>query len=336
MLIVNSVGDNPQQPGIQSDVYTPDQLIAGNLKIVSASVQLTGAAPLQRGSVLGLQSFGALSASTGKTFATGSITLANNPAAGDTVTIGGTVVTFVAANPVGNQVLLGASAIATAQALEAFLAGSSDANLVKFTYSVNNAVVTLTAAAIGTGGNALTLATSDAANITLSGATLSGGTANTGNATVGAMSAAKSIKSGNYTAVCTGATAANVFDPAGDELGQLTFGVAFADAQIGFTITAGGTPCAAGDTFVIAAAPGSGAYALASASATDGTENPVAILADYADPSLGNVTAPIYIMGEFNANALTLGPGITLAAAKAALQPLSIFIKNSVSAADPS
>jgi hypothetical protein len=333
-LTVNSIGDNPQQPGISSEAYIPDQLIAGNLKLVTDSVTIGGFAILQRGSVLGKTSLGTVSASVGKTFATGSITVAALPTAGDTITLQGTVATFVAANPVGNQVVIGATVAATAQNLAAFLIGSTDINLVKFTYSVSGAVVTTTSAVAGV--IAYTLVTSNAVAITLSGATLTGGTANTGNATVGTMSAGSAIKAGNYTAICATATTASVSDPYGNDLGMATFGTAFSDPQITFTITAGATPCAAGDTFVIAAAVGNGAYKLASAAAVDGSQIPVAILADYIDASLGNVTGPIYVMGEFNANALILGPGITIAAVKAAFQQNSIFLKNVVSASDPS
>jgi hypothetical protein len=335
MLPVNLIGDNPQTPGVFADAYIPDQLIAGRHPLITDSITLTGAAALQRGSVLGRQAFGTVAASTGTAFGAGTITLAAVPTAGDTITIGGTVVTFVAANPVGNQVLIGATASATAQNLEAFLAGSADTNLIKFTYSINGAVVTATAAVIGTGGNSLTLVTSNAVAITLSGATLTGGVANTGNATVSAMSVSQQVVPGNYTAVCLTATTAQVYSPNSEEIGVATFGTAFKSAQINFTITAGGTACAAGDTFVLAAAKGSGAYALCTASAIDGTENPVAILADYADPSLGNVTAPIYIGGEFNANALTLGAGMTIATVKAALAYFSIYVKTAMSAADP-
>lgn len=334
-LTVNALGDNPQTPGFYAETYIPDQLIAGNLKIVSDSVTITGGAALQRGSVLGIVAFGAVTASTGTAFATGSIAVAAQPAAGDTVTLGGTIVTFVAANPVGNQVIIGATAAATAQALAAFLIGSLDANLVKFGYSLAGSTVTTTAVAIGTGGNALTLATSNAGASTVSGATLSGGAANTGNATVGTMSAGRAMEPGNFTAVCLTATTASVFTPNGANLGTVTFGTQFTDARISFKITAGGTPCVAGDTFVLAAAPGAGGYKLASAGATDGSQNPTAVLADYVDASGGDVAGPIYIMGEFNANALVLGGGMTLAAVKAALRPAGIYIKNAVSAADP-
>ena len=54
-LTVNSVGDNPQQPMLYAETYIPDQLIAGNLKLVSAAITLA-AGTLPRGSVLGLQS----------------------------------------------------------------------------------------------------------------------------------------------------------------------------------------------------------------------------------------------------------------------------------------
>jgi len=60
---------------------------------------------------------------------TSSITLASNPANNDTVTINGTVVTFVISGASGNKVNIGSSATATATALAAMLNASSDANL---------------------------------------------------------------------------------------------------------------------------------------------------------------------------------------------------------------
>ena len=45
--------------------------------------------------------------------ATGTISFLANPAANDTITLGGTVVTFVASAPTGNQVLIGATLAAT-------------------------------------------------------------------------------------------------------------------------------------------------------------------------------------------------------------------------------
>ena len=79
----------------------------------------------------------------------------------------------------------------------------------------------------------------------------------------------------------------------------------------------------------------SGKYTQALAASTDGSQTPAAILADDSDASAGDVTGGVYLMAEVNGNALILGTGITLPAANKALRPLGIFIKNSVSAADP-
>lgn len=335
-LSVTNVGNNPQVPGIFAETYVPDQLIAGSLKLVTDTVLITGGAALKRGSALGAVALGSISSSTGTAFATGSIIVASLPTAGDTVTIGGTVVTFVAVNPVGNQVAIGATTAATAAALAALLIGSTDVNLVKFSYSVAGSTVTTTAVAAGTGGNALTLATNDATAFTVSGATLTGGVANTGNATVGSIAAGAKMKAGNYSAVCLTATTANVFDPSGNEIGQLVFGTTFVDAQISFRVTAGGTPCVAGDAFYLNASVGSGSYKLSIASAIDGSANPTVILVDDVDASAGDVMGSIYRMGEFNASAVIFGAGITLAGAKASLENKNIYLKGSVSAADPS
>jgi hypothetical protein len=60
---------------------------------------------------------------------TSSITLESNPANNDTVTINGTVVTFVTSGATGNQVNIGANAAGTAKALYNMLKGSTDKNL---------------------------------------------------------------------------------------------------------------------------------------------------------------------------------------------------------------
>lgn len=106
--------------------------------------------------------------------AAGNITLTTNPAANDTVTIGGTAITFVSANPTGNQVLIAATPGQTAANLQAFLAASTDTNIVKAVYSTTGNVTTVTYASVGTAGNAFTLAKTGL-NITVSGATLAGG-----------------------------------------------------------------------------------------------------------------------------------------------------------------
>jgi len=74
---------------------------------------------------------------------------------------------------------------------------------------------------------------------------------NTGNGTIGAISAGAALKNGSYTVKFTAATAFNVFDPNGSAMAAGVTGTAYTDAQIGFTITAGGTAFVAGDSFTI-------------------------------------------------------------------------------------
>lgn len=107
--------------------------------------------------------------------ASGTITFTTNAAPGDTLTINGTVVTLVAAAPIGEQVLIGATANNTATNLNTFLNASTNPNILQATYSFLANVVTATFATPGTAGNAFTLAKSSA-HITLSAATLLGGT----------------------------------------------------------------------------------------------------------------------------------------------------------------
>jgi hypothetical protein len=110
----------------------------------------------------------------GSGYASGTITLSVAvPSDGETVTIAGTVITFVAADPVGMEVLIGGTINATATNLANFI---NDTTLVLgVNADVAAGVVTITANAPGTGGNAITLVESGA-NIAVSGATLAGGT----------------------------------------------------------------------------------------------------------------------------------------------------------------
>lgn len=93
----------------------------------------------------------------------------------DTVTVNGTAITFVSINPTGSQVLVGATSSITATNLKTFLSASVDSNIVQATYSISGLVITVTAVAVGTGGNSFTLAKSST-SLTVSGGTLSGGT----------------------------------------------------------------------------------------------------------------------------------------------------------------
>lgn len=107
--------------------------------------------------------------------ALGTVTFSAAPAANDTVTINGLTITFVAASPTGNQVLIGSSAATSATNLHTFLQASTNADLTVLNFSVSGDVVTIASNSVGTAGNSIAIAKSSTA-IAVSGATLSGGT----------------------------------------------------------------------------------------------------------------------------------------------------------------
>lgn len=72
----------------------------------------------------------------------------------------------------------------------------------------------------------------------------------------------------------------------------------------------------------------SGKYNLSLSAAVDGSQTPVAILAEAVDASGGDVTnVPVYIKGDFNTNALTIGTGHTAASITDTLRDGGIYIK---------
>lgn len=74
---------------------------------------------------------------------------------------------------------------------------------------------------------------------------------NTGNATIGTVTPTSSASLGLHLVVFTGATAFNVFSPSNTLIAAGSTGVAFNSGGLGFTITAGNTPCVASDMFYI-------------------------------------------------------------------------------------
>jgi len=73
-----------------------------------------------------------------------------------------------------------------------------------------------------------------------------------------------------------------------------------------------------------------GEYLLSLAAAVDGSQVPVAVLADDADTTLGAATGAAYLSGEFNDNAITFGTGHTAASVKDGLRDLNIYLKTPV------
>ena len=71
----------------------------------------------------------------------------------------------------------------------------------------------------------------------------------------------------------------------------------------------------------------SGKYLLSASAAVDGSQAPVVILEEDIDTTGGDAPAPIRLTGEVLGSELTLGAGHTLAGVKAALRPLSLFVR---------
>lgn len=75
-----------------------------------------------------------------------------------------------------------------------------------------------------------------------------------------------------------------------------------------------------------------GEYKLATSAASDGSQDltQVVILGVAIDTNTvpGAKPAVVYTSGEFNARAVTLGAGVTLAALRTAVRPRSLFFRN--------
>lgn len=100
---------------------------------------------------------------------------------------------------------------------------------------------------------------------------------NTGDGTIGTISAGAKVKDGVYTLTATGATTFTVVSPDGESLPDATVGTAYTNAQVNFTITAGGTPFVAGDEITITVTIDSETYSTLDLSASDGSEVPSGI-----------------------------------------------------------
>jgi hypothetical protein len=75
-----------------------------------------------------------------------------------------------------------------------------------------------------------------------------------------------------------------------------------------------------------------GKYVLSASAAVDGSQTPVAILAEDANATAADVVTVAYLTGEFNTAALTLGAGHTIASITAALRDAGIFLKTNLAA----
>jgi len=222
-LSVSTIGDNPFIPGVTAETYIPDQLIAGNMKLVTQPIVLGSGGPYARGTVL----------------------------------------------------------------------------MQSTNYSVTTAAGT-----------------------------------NTGNGTIGSVSAVAGALVGTYKATATSASNWTVTDPEGNSLAAATTGSAYSHGGIAFTITAGGTAFAAGDTFTLTVVDSIGNFVLATASGVSGGGAPV-VLVDVADATSAPVRTGAYMMGEFNVDYLIYDTSFTPETLTTALRPFGLIVKTVVSAQDP-
>ncbi len=70
-----------------------------------------------------------------------------------------------------------------------------------------------------------------------------------------------------------------------------------------------------------------GKYIKCDSAAVDGSQAPLAILAEDADATAGDVNATVYLSGAFNQDAVTFGGADTAATHRAALRDLNIYLK---------
>jgi hypothetical protein len=157
---------------VVDQIATVGAAITENFTVVAGGFYQIGATDANPLGISNLDPLNFTAVAVEETYGTGTLTFAAQPAANDTVTINGVVITFVAAAPAGAQVQIGGNFAGTAQNLAAYINANPDTLDVGSTGS--NAVLTLTALEPGAGGNAITIAQSGA-NPAVSGATLAGG-----------------------------------------------------------------------------------------------------------------------------------------------------------------
>jgi hypothetical protein len=144
--------------------------------------------------------------------------------------------------------------------------------------------------------------------------------ANVGNGTFGAIVASTAARIGTYAVEFDDPTHFVVTDPSGQEIGHGNTGAAFNAGGLGFTINAGATAFAPGDSFAIAVT-GVIKYVPFDPTATDGHQVAAAILwSGYRDATNADKRAIVVLRGPIRVQAAELvwGPNVTQPAQQAA------------------
>jgi len=154
---------------------------------------------------------------------------------------------------------------------------------------------------------------------------------NTGDGTIGTVSAGTGAQVGTYTLTCTedqaNAGEFTVEDPQGNTVGVATVAVAFT-GEVNFTIADGATDFVVGDIFRITVTGGVEKYEECLLTAQDGSEDPVAVLAQATDATSGDTACEVYTMGEFNAGDLSIHASWTMEDVRERLGLRGIVVRN--------
>ncbi|KAK43651.1 hypothetical protein BG58_31400 [Caballeronia jiangsuensis] len=149
---------------------------------------------------------------------------------------------------------------------------------------------------------------------------------NTGNGSFGAITVAAGTAPGVFAIEFDDATHFVVSSPAGVEIGHGVTGTPFSAGGLGFTITAGGTAFAPGDSFsltVTASAP-SLKYVPVTSTATDGSQIASAILFGVVDTTTADKSAAVVARNaEFNLSEILWDPSMNTANQAVALAQLT-------------
>jgi len=145
---------------------------------------------------------------------------------------------------------------------------------------------------------------------------------NTGNGTFGAITVG-AAQAGAYTVEFDDATHYIVADPAGKQVGHGTTGVAYNAGGLGFTITAGGTAFAPGDSFTVTVAAGTGLWVPCTKTATDGSQIAAGISFGLVDATLNDTPGAVVVRDcEVNTSELVWDASMDAPAKTAALAQL--------------
>jgi len=139
-------------------------------------------------------------------------------------------------------------------------------------------------------------------------------------------------QAGDYLAKCiveaaNGGTFA-LFAPDGTRLADVAVGVAYVSDHLNFTLADGANDFDIDDLVTITVAEGSKKATQSLLASVDGSQRPVAILADAADATDEDIKVPGYVSGQFDPNYLVLaGTGHTEDSLKAAFEGQPVFLR---------